>query len=280
MKEKNKKIILRGLVLLVILCTVFYGLNELCRVAVLNERYEIIKQIDYLPEDSVDVLIVGNSHAQEGINSYIMSEMLGSKVINFSFSQQQTATAYYFLKKNLKTQSPKIVVLEAYTLIQPVQRGYEFIPLNYSKIKHHMMLGDEGNIIDSFFPIALNHNFWANDKPFQALLRNINSGKNGAPPFFSAAIMSERAIKRQDNYKSQSMAKKLKDYRLGHLPLIKDLCDETGAQLILTMLPFYKTLVERIDYDSLYYDTIKVFCDENGILYYDFQHGKPCQLDI
>ena len=275
MKEKDKKIILRGLILFVVLCAVFYGLNEMCRVAVLNERYEIIKQVDYMPEGSIDVLIVGNSHAQEGINSYLMSDMLDKKVLNFSFSQQQTATAYYFLEKNLKKQSPKVVVLEAYTLIQQVQGGYEFISLNSSKIKHFKMLGEEGDFVDSFLPIVGNHNFWANPEPFKPLFQNANAGKKEVPPFFSSKIMSESAVKKHEIYSSQTRAKRLCVYRLEHLKQIKRLCDENGAQLIMTMLPLYKTLVDRLDYDALYYDTIKNFCDENGILYYDFNKESP-----
>lgn len=277
MNKDNKKILIRGLVLSVVLFAVFYGLNYISRMAVLNERYEVIKQVDYMPNESIDVLIVGNSHAQEGINSRLMSDVLDKKVVNFSFSQQQTATVYYFLKKNFKTQSPKVVVLEAYTLIQEVQGGYEFIPLTPAKLNHLIMLGEEGSFIDSFFPIARNHNFWAKANPFEPFIKNSGAGKTEVTPFFSARIMSEIAITRHINYDSQKNARKLYDYRLEHLDKILELCKENDAELIITMLPLYNTLVDRIDYDELYYAPIKTYCEANEIAYYDMNRNSSTE---
>ncbi len=278
MKNKDKKILLRGTILTVVLLVIVYSLNFVCRIAVLNERYEIINNIKYQPKDNIDIMIVGNSHAQEGINAQLMSDSLDANVYNFSFSQQQTAIAYYFLKNNLNKQSPKIVMLEAYTLIQQLEQGgAEFIPLSPAKIKYYNMIGEEGDFISCFFPIAANHNFWAAENPFGPMFENINAGKNEVAPFFSMKIMSEKAIIRHENYNSESYANPLFEYRLAHLLEIKEVCKKSGAQLMIFMLPLYKTMVDRIDYDGMYYDKIKAFCDENDILYYDF--NKESETD-
>ena len=123
-------------------------------------------------------------------------------------------------------------------------------------------------------PISRNHNFWANEKPFEPFIQNITAGKNEILPVINTMVMSEKAIERHNTYDSQGKAKQLFEYRFDVLREIKQLCDKNGSELVISMLPLYGTLVDRIDYDELYYNKIKSFCDENDIQYYDFNKNK------
>ncbi len=279
MKTKDKKILIRAIIVTIILMVVVYGLNFLSRLSIYNVRYNIINNVKYQPEDSIDIMIVGNSHAQEGLNAKLISNILNSKTINFSFSQQQTPTAYYFMKKNLKTQSPKIVMLEAYTLIQQYQNGAEFIPLTFDKIKFYSMLDEERNFINCFFPISQNHNFWARDDVFGPLADNLNAGKAESPAVFDGRIMSDLAVSRHETYDSYKRAKELHQYRFENLLEMKALCEKNDTELVLFMLPLYDTLVKRVGYDEKYYNVISDFCEENGIKYIDFNKQSDTNWD-
>lgn len=70
-----------------------------------------------LPKDSVDVLVLGSSHAFAGINPAVLWEDKGIASFDLCGSGQLMWNTYYYLKEALKTQKPKLVVLEAYKLV-------------------------------------------------------------------------------------------------------------------------------------------------------------------
>lgn len=81
--------------------------------------------------------------------------------------------------------------------------------------------------------------------------------------------MSYKTIGRHEKYNSNENAKQLNINRLNNILEIKKLCTENGAKLVLTMIPWYKTLVDKINYSKRYYYPLKVFCDNNSIHFFD-----------
>ncbi len=69
-----------------------------------------------LEEDTVDVLVLGSSHAFENINTGILWDEYGMASYVLGGSRQPMWNTYYYLKEALKTQKPKLIVLEAYML--------------------------------------------------------------------------------------------------------------------------------------------------------------------
>lgn len=69
-----------------------------------------------LEEDSVDVLVLGSSHAFENINTGILWDEYGMASFILGGSRQPAWNTYYYLKEALKTQKPKLIVLEAYMM--------------------------------------------------------------------------------------------------------------------------------------------------------------------
>lgn len=64
------------------------------------------------PEDSLDVIIVGDSESQAGISPMELWQNHGITSYVCGQSGQRAAEAYYMLKEVLKRQSPKLVILE------------------------------------------------------------------------------------------------------------------------------------------------------------------------
>ena len=270
MKQKDKKILKRGLVLFIVLVLIFVLLNELSRLSLRNDRYDLIAHLKYMPEDSLDVLILGNSHAQLAIDDALLSDMLDANIYNAAFSQQQAATSYYILSKAFKYQSPDTVVLDAYTLIQQIQGGYTFIPLSPAKLKYFSMIRGEGFFAGCFFPISDYHNFWARSHPFRPMIANLTSGSEQPAPYETLHVMSKEAVTKHETINSEERIDPFYENRFPILDEINDLCQKNDAQLIITMLPFYGPLLDKIDYESIYYDKLKSFCDERVITYYDY----------
>lgn len=65
-------------------------------------------------EDTVDVLVIGSSHAFTDINTAVLWENHGIASYILGGAQQPLWNSYYCLEEALKTQTPKLIVLEAY----------------------------------------------------------------------------------------------------------------------------------------------------------------------
>lgn len=64
--------------------------------------------------DSIDVLFLGSSHAFEDVNTAVLFDSYGIAAYVLAGSVQPYWNTYYYLLETLKTQTPKLIVLEAY----------------------------------------------------------------------------------------------------------------------------------------------------------------------
>lgn len=74
-------------------------------------QWDVFYEIE---KNSLDVLVLGSSHAYVNINPVVMFEENGIAAFNLCGSMQPMWNSYYFLKEALKYQKPKLVILEGY----------------------------------------------------------------------------------------------------------------------------------------------------------------------
>lgn len=95
-----------------IFCVLLYSINR-----VLRFKYDDgIYQLDVFykqPKDSIDVLILGSSHAYMNIYPYYLYSLYGISSYNLCAAAQPVWNTYYYLKEALKTQKPKLIILES-----------------------------------------------------------------------------------------------------------------------------------------------------------------------
>ena len=65
------------------------------------------------PDDSIDVLAVGTSLAYAGINTNVLWEEYGIAAYDLCSAEQPFWVSYYTLREVLKTQRPKVILLDA-----------------------------------------------------------------------------------------------------------------------------------------------------------------------
>lgn len=70
------------------------------------------------PEDSIDVLCFGSSHIFENVNTGILWEEYGIASFNLCGSIQPMWNSYYYMKEALKTQEPKLMILDVFGATQ------------------------------------------------------------------------------------------------------------------------------------------------------------------
>lgn len=110
-----KKSVVRILCFLLLLGCVLGYVNRVLSVKDGDGIYNL-KKFYELKDDTVDVLVLGSSHAFENINTGTLWDEHGIASFVLGGSVQPMWNTYYYLKEALKTQTPKLIVFEPYVL--------------------------------------------------------------------------------------------------------------------------------------------------------------------
>lgn len=108
-----KKTIIRIVCFFLLLGSVLYGVNKVFKVKYADGIYSMTKFYE-LDKNSVDVLLLGSSHCFENFNTGTLWDEFGMASYILGGSFQPLWNTYYYLKEALKTQTPKVIVLEGY----------------------------------------------------------------------------------------------------------------------------------------------------------------------
>ena len=108
-----KKSIIRITSFILILAIVLVGTN---RIFSFKYSYNINDVYNFydLKDNTVDVLFLGTSHAYSNINTGTLWDEYGMASCVFAGSEQAMWNTYYYLVEALKTQTPELIVLEAF----------------------------------------------------------------------------------------------------------------------------------------------------------------------
>lgn len=108
-----KKSIIRIVCFVLVLASVLWGTNKILTFKYDDGIYSVTKFYEQ-EENIVDVLILGSSHAYQSFNTGTLWDQYGMASYALAGSAQPTWNTYYYLKEALKTQSPKLIILEGY----------------------------------------------------------------------------------------------------------------------------------------------------------------------
>jgi hypothetical protein len=89
----------------------------------------------YVTADTIDVLCVGSSHIYCAINPVQLYDDCGIAAYDMAGGSQAVWFSYYYLKEALKTQSPKLVILDVYTIYKDDDLFTEKIPMNLLEMR-------------------------------------------------------------------------------------------------------------------------------------------------
>ncbi len=73
-----------------------------------------MRYLYYQPDHKIDVLFLGSSHVNCNVNTEVLWEEYGIAAYLYASAEQPLWNSYYGLKEALKTQAPKLVVLDMY----------------------------------------------------------------------------------------------------------------------------------------------------------------------
>lgn len=146
------------------------GVENVLEPAYIGDTYNAMDAFASLPENSNDVLVYGSSHAWKGFDSEKIWKD-GIRIFNCGSNWQALNTTELFVKQSLKTQSPKVAVIETYrvgAVLQNTQMDGEIYYTNHlpwSKEKAAYLKQCFGNdysqYLSYFFPVIPFHSNWS-----------------------------------------------------------------------------------------------------------------------
>ena len=286
MFENLAKIILKGLVILGLLFITITLLETLFTESKSSVWDNFYKQ----NKNSVDVLILGNSHANAGLDQEAMSAKLHANIVSLATKGQNIYQSYYCALEAYKYQTPKVLVIENFlfyerltmdafvnqdpTINDYMKRYLTFEGKKIGEVKiEESQAFFKGNIIENMFPVIKKHDRWTD---IEKIKKRVYSGnkqirQKGTTVLSLTSVQEYKTKNKFDLNKYVIHPEEEKA-----LQRIVDLAIEKGTkEIILLTIPFYKDYRDKIDYKSLD-DPLKKFADNNtSVTYLDLNKVYP-----
>ena len=229
-----------------------------------------------LPENSMDVIVLGSSHAQYSFIPSVFYQDTGLYSVIMGSACQPLEVSYQMLRETLKTQHPSLIILEVYTAM-PLREACE-ADVCYVKAQYMMTGAEKYKTIDylpkekalSYYNEFINnHNNWREFNDFDELLisskNNDNTYLNG-----DMGYIEQEPVLPVENYWHANRYEETMDVELDDLDLVSlndiyNLCRKNGIQLLM-----YKTPIDNIDaLNYSYLNKVWEWCDQHDVPYLD-----------
>lgn len=116
---RERKTYVKVISFILILTFILISADHVLKVKYVDGIYSMQRFYE-LEDNSVDVLFLGSSHAFETYNTSVLWDEYGIASFVLGGSVQPVWNTYFFMKEALKTQTPDLIVLEAYCCTFPV----------------------------------------------------------------------------------------------------------------------------------------------------------------
>lgn len=223
-----------------------------------------------IPKDSMDIIILGSSHAQYSMNPGIINKESGYYSYVLGSGCQPVMMSYHFLKEALKTQKPEVVAMDIFTFLPAQSVCYadgmfynaiqQMTGINKLDAAYHI---DNKDIrYDYMFDLRITHGRWKENSFVFKLNKNTNVKTNMGYIFMAPKDLEFRHL---IPFERENINITLKEKDLRYFKKIVDLCEEENIRLILFKAPF---TIDQQNYDSL--QKVWDYANAKGIEYIDY----------
>lgn len=224
-----------------------------------------------LEKNSLDVLFLGSSHSYYAFNPAVLWKKAGAYSYVFAGECQPFSQTYYYLKQALSTQTPQVIVLDVFGLLDSAKacqtdgiykKNSEGLRNEIYRAQSLKEISDQSLKLDYLFDLRLYHSRW-NEITLDDFKFPFEKHFN---PFFGWTMgypESDKKIER-DIYQQTETVKPDKT-NLQYLDKIIELCKKKDLPLLLVKTPFYVT---QHEYNML--QSIKQYVQDKGLQFIDF----------
>lgn len=206
-----------------------------------RERYNLSLLAE--PEDTVDVIVLGDSESYTFFSPMELWETQGIAAYNGGQSGQRLPETYYSLKRMLKKQSPKLVIVETNMVFLQVGTMNE---IGYAARE----------TANYYFPVFKYHGLW----------KHMAEGIQTAyPPHYNGFELRTVVCPYTGGpyMEETDKAEKILGIRRHYLEKINSLCEKNGAKLLLVTAP------SPLNHTTMRHNALEKFSNETGIPYVD-----------
>ena len=249
-KYGSHKTWLRAIAFTMVVLLLLVAAGKLCDPIRLGMQDSVSERERYLlhllsePEDMVDVAILGDSESYTVLSTYQLWKDAGIASYIGGQSGQWIGESYFSLKKILKRQSPKVVILETNEFFS---RGDASVIRDAAKSAQELAR--------QMFPILKYHRFWKMEPADPKLQTTIFNGfelRAAVVPYTGGAYMHATDEKTPVTFITRY-----------YLEGIKDLCDTHGTKLLLMTAP------SPANHTMQRHNAVQALADNLGVPYID-----------
>lgn len=227
--------------------------------------------VDYaeLDDNTVDVISLGTSQAFCSLNPLILWEENGIASYNLASSAADIYASKAYLQYGLETQAPKIVLLECSRLIREGttseewnRRAYDNLPFSLYKFENlWYSMNEDENMVSYLFPCLRFHERWNDltEADFKWAFTKESQSEYTYKGYYPRYKVTNADLSK---FEKEVMNFQIAERASDAVKEIKELCDESGATLILWKSP---SPMWRITYK----EAVAELANEIGVEYLD-----------
>lgn len=255
-----KKLILRLLIFAVILGVIIFKIDKY-----FVQETNAFKTFNFLyEEEQIDVLFLGNSHSEFGVNTDIINATSNVKSYNLSVEGISFFQIYYNLLEALKCHKPKLVAIENFPILTPDQdqnfldndgvmnvRNFNSIyakTFGVAKYQEVSIAYPNDKLLNGF-NIFKRHENWEDLTQFSKILKNYSSKEykkeyNDYVRNFSF-LSSDKVVKYRNGFIKGHEEIDISKDEILFIDKIINLSYEYDFKIIFYTLPLYKEYYEK-----------------------------------
>lgn len=254
-----KKILKRGILFLLILVLLLAGCSVWAERAMnsrrgsIKGRSRVFADIAAEKENTLDVLVMGDSESYTSISPMELWKQKGIAAYDCGQSGARMQEMYYMLKTALKSQSPKLILMEANALFRdPGLLSNLQIAVSQAMLYH--------------FPVLRYHNIW----------KTLINGNDVLPAEYKG-FMIQNGVKSYDgdeNYmKETTDMREVPEFADSYMKQIINICRDRNIPLMLYSAP------SPVNYNTAKHNAVQDYADRYGLPYLDLNY-KTKELGI
>ncbi|MDO4486793.1 MAG: SGNH/GDSL hydrolase family protein [Bacillota bacterium] len=224
-----------------------YGLKHV------SKRNRAVIGISQEPENSIQLLIVGDSESYTSVSTMQLWKETGIPTYICGQPGQRISETYYIIKKALETQNPRVIMIETNLMYRYNNKMKE----TESSIKE---------MIKYYFPVFMYHDMWKAAIKGKEMARPDYKGfqiRTHVKPYNGGEYMHET-----------TKTKKVPEYVSEYFDKIIELCNENGVEILLYSAPSPK------NYNYMKHNGIAAFAKQKNISYVDLNlHLDELHID-
>lgn len=238
----------------------------------------------HTPRQSVDILIVGNSHAYSSFDTAMFEEKEGKNTYILATNSQIVVQSYFNVKEALKYQKPEIIILEASaidyndnwrnigsTYDRSWKKEFNIDSMRFGLVKLEAIRAQyrPSNWAYAFSRIAKCHGNWTN---INDLYSNLKFYIKDADEFSSfrpsATSMSKETMKQYAEAEKSTDEISVADINIIYFHKLAELCRNEEIELRVIMVPMYDVYIDSINYSS-WTNKIRDLAESENVKYLD-----------